>query len=98
MTTLQADEAYNQGFRMAIKAYSGGQNLCYNPGIIKMPYVYDIDLKSSYVNAGHLIPDIKLDEAPLLDMTDLSLNEFKKLIPQLPNGIFTLGACDVDYR
>ena len=98
MTTLQADEAYNQGFRMAIKAYSGGQNLCYNPGIIKMPYVYDIDLKSSYVNAGHLIPDIKLDEAPLLDRTDLSLNEFKKLIPQLPNGIFTLGACDVDYR
>ena len=27
-----------------------------------------------------------------------NLNEFKKLIPQLPNGIFTLGACDVDYR
>lgn len=30
MSTLQADEAYNQAFSMALKAYTGGQNLCYN--------------------------------------------------------------------
>lgn len=98
MSTLQADEAYNQAFSMALKAYTGGQNLCYNSGLIHKPYVYDIDLKSSYVNAGHLIPDLKLDDSAKFDDTDISKSDFKKLLPTLPNGVFTVGVADVDYK
>lgn len=98
ITTLRADEAYNQAFSMALKAYSGGQNLCYNPGVIKMPYTYDIDLKSSYVNAEHLIPDLKLDVPARLDETNIEENKFKKILSKLPNGVFTVGVADVDYK
>lgn len=97
MTTLQADNAYNQAFPMAVKAYMGGQNLCYNPGIIKMPYIYDIDLKSSYVNAGHLIPDLRLDVPPLIDDTNWNKKHFLHKLPKFPNGVFTVGVADVDY-
>ena len=98
MTTLQADDAYNQAFSMALKAYTGGQNLCYNPGIIEMPYVYDIDLKSSYVNAGHLIPDLRLDVPPLMQVMNSNSRHFKHLLTKMPNGVFTVGVADVDYK
>ncbi|MQB60005.1 hypothetical protein [Limosilactobacillus reuteri] len=98
MITLQADEAYNQAFSMALKAYSGGQNLCYNPGIIKMPYIYDIDLKSSYVNAGHLIPGIRLDVPAFIDEVNINKKHFIHLISKFPNGLFTVGVADIDYE
>lgn len=98
MTTLQADDAYNSAFSMALKAYTGGQNLCYNPGVIEMPYVYDIDLKSSYVNAGHLIPDLRLDVPPLMEATNSNGKHFKCLLTKMPNGVFTVGVADVDYK
>lgn len=98
LISVQPDHAYNQGFKMACLAYIGGMNLCYNPGILKFKYTYDIDLKSSYVNAGHLIPDFRLDVEPIVDATNLSLQEFYQQIrPKMVNGEFTVGVCDVDY-
>src|SRR5699024_8220218 len=77
----------------------GGMNLCYCPGILMFVHTYDVDLKSSYVNAGHLIPDFRLDVLPWLDKTDISLSCFLNSIkPSLPNGVFTLGVCDIDYQ
>ena len=98
MTTLQADDAYNQAFAMALKAYIGGQNMCYNPGIIAMPYMYDIDLKASYVNAGLLIPDLRLDVPPLMEVMNSNSRHFKHLLTKMPNGVFTVGVADVDYK
>ena len=84
---------------MARRAYMGGMNLCYCPGILMFVHTYDVDLKSSYVNAGHLIPDFRLDVLPWLDKTDISLSCFLNSIkPSLPNGVLTLGVCDIDYQ
>lgn len=99
LIAVQPDSTYNQGFHLARNAYLGGMNLCYCPGILKFKYTYDVDLKSSYVNAGHLIPDFRLDVPANTDINDLSLDEFNQNIkPNLPNGVFSVGVCDVDYK
>lgn len=99
LPSVRPDTTYNQGFEMARRAYMGGMNLCYCPGILMFIHTYDVDLKSSYVNAGHLIPDFRLDVLPWLDKTDISLSYFLNSIkPSLPNGVFTLGVCDIDYQ
>lgn len=99
LISVRPDPTYNQGFKMALQSYVGGMNLCYCPGVLLFKYTYDVDLKSSYVNAGHLIPDFRLDVEPIVDATNLTINEFnKKVRPKMLNDVFTLGVCDVDYK
>lgn len=97
------DSVYNDGFLMAKHAYVGGMNLAYNPGIITIAYMlkYDIDLKSSYVNAGLLIPDFRLDCKPILDSHDFDVNILKNYRDHseyFPNGPFTIGVTNVSYH
>ena len=98
--SVRPNSIYNNGYTMAQHAYVGGMNLAFNPGVISSAYKYkyDIDLKSSYVNAGHLIPDFRLDSKPLFDLRDLDTKDLIKLYPKLPNGIFTVGVTNVSYH
>ena len=102
--SVQPDNVYNDGYGLAVSAYVGGMNLSYNPGIIdtRFKWKLDVDLKSSYVNAGHLIPDFRLDCKPLLDMRDLNTNNFIDYVNGHPseflNGPFTVGICNVSYH
>lgn len=101
--TVHPDPVYNDGFFMAKQAYVGGMNLAFNPGIISdaYKYKYDIDLKSSYVNAGLLIPDFRLDCKPILDAHDFDasiLKDYRNHPELFPNGPFTIGVTNVSYH
>lgn len=98
--TVRPDSVYNDGYLMALHAYVGGMNLALNPGVISDAYErkYDIDSKSSYVTAGHLIPDFRLDTKPLFDLRDLDTQDLRNLYPKLPNGPFTVGVTNVSYH
>ena len=102
--SVQPDSVYNDGYGLALTAYVGGMNLSYNSGVINNGFKWkiDVDLKSSYVNAGHLIPDFRLDCKPLLDIRDLDTNNFnayvKNHLDEFPNGPFTMGICNVSYH
>ncbi|MBD5807002.1 hypothetical protein [Limosilactobacillus walteri] len=101
--SVHPDDVYNDGFNMAKQAYVGGMNLAFNPGIITIAfkYKYDIDLKSSYVDAGLLIPDFRLDCKPILDTHDLDsriLRNYHKYPRYFVNGPFTLGVANVSYH
>lgn len=98
--TVRPDSVYNDGYLMALHAYVGGMNLAQNPGVIGDAYKrkYDIDLKASYVNAGHLIPDFRLDTKPLFDLRDLDTQDLRNLYHKLPNGVFTVGVTNVSYH
>lgn len=101
--SVRPDSVYNDGFAMAREAYVGGMNLAFNPGIITsaFKYKYDIDLKSSYVDAGHLISDFRLDCKPILDVHDLDSNilkNYRKHSQYFVNGAFTIGVANVSYH
>ena len=98
--SVRPDSVYNDGYQMALHAYVGGMNLAFNPGVIGDAFKFKIslDLKSSYVNAGHLIPDFRLDVKPLFDLRDLDTQDLIKLYPKLPNGVFTVGVTNVSYH
>ena len=73
----------------------------YNPPS-KYKYKFDIDEKSSYPFAGLMIPDIRLDRKPILDIRDLDTSDFIKYINEhqnkFPNGPFTVGVCCLSYH
>ena len=98
--SVRPDSVYNDGYVMALHAYVGGMNLAMNPGMIDgaYKYKYDSDLRASYVNAGHLIPDFRLDVKPLFDQRDLDTQDLIDLRPKLPNGPFTVGITNVSYH
>lgn len=101
--SVRPDSVYNNGFLMAKHAYVGGMNIAFNPGVIinAFKYKYDIDLKSSYVNAGLLIPDFRLDCNPILDTHDFNINLLKDYLHHpkfFPSGPFTIGVANVSYH
>lgn len=101
--SVRPDTVYNDGFEMVRHAYVGGMNLAFNPGIITdaFKFKFDIDLKSSYVNAGHLIPDFRLDVIPILDQHDVDIDfvtNYRQHPNVFPNGPFTIGVANISYH
>ena len=99
---IQLDSVNNSNFDMARHAYVGGINVSFNPGVINNTFKnkYNLDLKSSYVNAGHLIPDFILTEPPKV-INNISGIQLLKMLdrhsPYLINGYFTVGVANVSY-
>lgn len=103
-SSVRPDPVYNDGYQIAQRAYVGGMNLSFCSGVFQSKYKYkfDVDEKSSYPFAGLMIPDIRLDRKPLLDIRDLDTSDFIKYINEhqdkFPNGPFTVGVCCLSYH
>ena len=102
INNIQIDSVNNSNFDMARHAYVGGMNVSFNPGVINSTFKikYNLDLKSSYVNAGHLIPDFILSEPPQV-INNISGIQLLQMLdqdsPYLVNGCFTVGIANVSY-
>lgn len=84
----------NPSFREALVAFRGGINVTYLSGVFNPKQVTDIDLKSAYNVAGHLIPLINYDK-DAKDYAVISSTKFIELMDEL-NGPYTVGTAQVD--
>lgn len=84
----------NLGFETALLSSKGGINVAYTSGVVAGKHSYDIDLKSAYNTAGHLIPIIDYSQVS----KRLNSPSASKLIDEMRrvNGPYTVGNCRVD--